>query len=48
MSKPLITADRLSVYAGGAHILDRVSLAIHPREIVTLIGPNGSGTSTLL
>jgi zinc transport system ATP-binding protein len=48
MSKPLITADRLSVYAGGAHILDRVSLAIHPREIVTLIGPNGSGKTTLL
>jgi zinc transport system ATP-binding protein len=48
MSEPLIAADRLSVYAGGAHILDRVSLAVHPREIVTLIGPNGSGKTTLL
>jgi zinc transport system ATP-binding protein len=48
MSEPLIAADRLSVHAGGAHILDRVSLAVHPREIVTLIGPNGSGKTTLL
>ncbi|MGA7676369.1 MAG: metal ABC transporter ATP-binding protein [Rhizomicrobium sp.] len=48
MNDPLIAADRLSVYAGGAHILDRVSLAVHPREIVTLIGPNGSGKTTLL
>jgi zinc transport system ATP-binding protein len=48
MSEPLIAADRLSVYAGGVHILDRVSLAVHPREIVTLIGPNGSGKTTLL
>jgi zinc transport system ATP-binding protein len=48
MSEPLIAADGLSVHAGGAHILDRVSLAVHPREIVTLIGPNGSGKTTLL
>jgi zinc transport system ATP-binding protein len=48
MSEPLIAADGLSVNAGGAHILDRVSLAVHPREIVTLIGPNGSGKTTLL
>ena len=48
MNDPLIAADRLNVYAGGAHILDRVSLAVHPREIVTLIGPNGSGKTTLL
>jgi len=48
MSEPLIAADGLSVTAGGAHILDRVSLAVHPREIVTLIGPNGSGKTTLL
>ena len=48
MSEALIAADRLSVHAGGAQILDRVSLAVFPREIVTLIGPNGSGKTTLL
>ena len=48
MSQALIAADRLSVTAGGTHIIDRVSLAVYPREIVTLIGPNGSGKTTLL
>jgi len=48
MSEPLITAKHLSVRAGAMHILNDVSLAIHAREIVTLIGPNGSGKTTLL
>jgi zinc transport system ATP-binding protein len=48
MSEALIAADRLSVSAGGAQIIDHVSLAVFPREIVTLIGPNGSGKTTLL
>jgi len=48
MTDALITTKRLSVRAGGVRILDGVSLAIHPRQIVTLIGPNGSGKTTLL
>lgn len=48
MTDPLITAQHLSVRAGTLHILEDVSLAIHAREIVTLIGPNGSGKTTLL
>lgn len=48
MTEPLITASHLSIRAGGAHILNDVSLVLHTREIVTLIGPNGSGKTTLL
>ena len=48
MAEPLIAAKTLSVRAGGTQILNDVSIAIHRREIVTLIGPNGSGKTTLL
>jgi len=48
MTDPLISAKNLRVQAGALRILDGVSLAIHLREIVTLIGPNGSGKTTLL
>jgi len=48
MNEPLIRAQHLSVRAGGIAILNDVSVAVHRREIVTLIGPNGSGKTTLL
>ncbi|HHV63285.1 MAG TPA: ABC transporter ATP-binding protein [Firmicutes bacterium] len=35
-------------YYGGVHALKGISLALHPGEIVTVIGANGAGKSTTL
>ena len=36
------------VFPDGTHAVDDVSLALRPREFVTIVGPSGCGTSTLL
>jgi NitT/TauT family transport system ATP-binding protein len=46
-----IRLDQVSLTFRGArttHVLDGIDLAIRPREVVALIGPNGCGKSTLL
>lgn len=45
---PLVAARGVSVRFGRRTVLDRVDLAIHPGEIVTLVGLNGAGKSTLV
>ena len=43
----LIEVENLSVQYGKKTVLRDVSLAIEPREIVTIVGPNGSGKTSL-
>ena len=47
-TSPLVAAHGVSVSFGRRNVLDRVDMAVHPGEIVTLIGLNGAGKSTLV
>jgi len=48
MSTFLIKADNISLQINQRQILQDVSLCIEPGEILTLIGPNGSGKTSLV
>ncbi len=45
---PMIEVERINSYYGDSHILFDVSMAVHEREVVALLGRNGAGKSTTL
>jgi ABC-type polar amino acid transport system ATPase subunit len=49
MEKAIIVVDNITkTYPGGVRALSNVSLEVHRREVVVVIGPSGSGKSTFL
>jgi simple sugar transport system ATP-binding protein len=47
-SSPILEVRELSKRFGGVHALEKVSLNLHPGEVLALAGDNGAGKSTLI
>jgi branched-chain amino acid transport system ATP-binding protein len=45
---PLLELNTVSKHFGGLQVIDQLSFAIEPGEILSLIGPNGAGKTTVL
>ncbi|MGI9523318.1 MAG: ABC transporter ATP-binding protein [Hyphomicrobiaceae bacterium] len=48
MTAPVVVADRLTKQYGRHRAVDDVSFEIHAGEVLGLLGPNGSGKTTIL
>lgn len=47
IAPPILEVDALSVDYGRIRVLDRISLAVRPGEVVGVVGESGSGKTTL-
>ena len=45
---PLVELKDISISFGGIKAVDKVSVDLHPGEVVGLLGHNGAGKSTLI
>ena len=43
-----LRVDKVHVWRGDRHVLQGVSIEVHPRELLHVSGPNGTGKTTLL
>ena len=48
MAEPLLQVQGLQVHYGAIEALKGISLEVYPNEVVTLIGGNGAGKSTIM
>src|SRR3954451_6535479 len=47
-SRPMVEAEQVHKYFGGAHVLKGIDLRVRRSEVMCVVGPSGSGKSTLL
>ena len=47
MTKPILTADSISITFGGLNGVEYLDIQIDSKEVLGLIGPNGAGKTTV-